>query len=385
MKVFILGVGATGSLLAKLLIRQGHHVACGDRDPSRARAFLGERSTLVIQQVNARNLRSIVKAAKGCHLLVNACPAVLNKTILRAALRLRAHYVDTASHLTQSPFRPEQHRFDRLFRKKNRLALIHAGAAPGLTNLLAMQAAAGLDTIERVQVRLFEETASDDPVSQWSADSSFDEAVSRPRVYRNGRFKLGRRFGERERFRFPAPIGQVGVLLAAQDEVVTIPHVLRVREMDAKIGGSDMERLRRWYRQGKLSRSRGLSAGRFPATPTPCAMTKLVRRGILRNARFAVAVLVSGRKHRRPVLIRWDAMFPSLFELRRRKLVCSPIAWGTAHLTALFMKHLPRDIAGVYVPEALPVSTRRTILHAARSSGVRLKRKMTRLKPSEEF
>ena len=46
-----------------------------------------------------------------------------------------------------------------------------------------------------------------------------------------------------------APIGQVGVLLAAQEEVVTIPHVLRVREMDAKIGGIDMERLRRWYRQ----------------------------------------------------------------------------------------------------------------------------------------
>lgn len=90
MRVFILGVGATGSLLAKLLIRQGHQVACGDRDPVRARAFLGEHSTLVIQRVNARNPRGIVKVAKGCHLLVNACPAPFNKTILRAALRLRS-------------------------------------------------------------------------------------------------------------------------------------------------------------------------------------------------------------------------------------------------------------------------------------------------------
>ena len=105
MRVFILGVGATGSLLAKLLIRQGHEVLCGDRDPVRARAFLGEHSTLVIQRVNARNPCSIVKAAKGCHLLVNACLAVFNKTILRAALLLRSHYIDTASHLTQSPFR----------------------------------------------------------------------------------------------------------------------------------------------------------------------------------------------------------------------------------------------------------------------------------------
>ena len=386
MRVFILGIGAMGSLLAKLLIRQGHQVLCGDRDLVRARAFLGEHTTLAIQRVNARILRNIVEAAKGCHLLVNACPAVLNKTILRAALRIRAHYVDTASQLTQSPFRPEQLRFDRLFREKGRLALIHAGAAPGLTNLLAVQAAAGLDTIERVQVRLFEETASDNPVSQWSALDSFEEAVSRPRIYRNGQFEFGKRFGGRELFRFPAPIGQVGVFLAAQDEVVTIPRVLRVREMDAKIGGIDMERLRRWYRQGKLNRSRGLVATRFPATPPPRAMSKLVRRGILRNERFAAAVLVYGRRRAGHFVIRWDALFPSLFELRERGLTCSPVAWSAAHLTALFVKHMPTELAGVYVPEALPVATRRNILRAVRSSGILLTRKVTHLKsPNETY
>jgi hypothetical protein len=384
MRVFILGVGATGSLLAKLLTRQGHQVACGDRDPARARAFLGERSPLVIQQVNARNLTSIAKAAKGCQLLINACPAVLNKIIMRAALRLRTHYIDTASHLRTSPFRPEQLRFDRQFRKKRRLALIHAGVAPGLTNLLAIQAATGLDRLDKVEVRIFEDTASEDPVSQWSAESSFDEATSRPRIYRDGRFRFAPRFGERELFRFPPPIGRVGVVLAAQDEVVTLPSVLRLLDMDAKIGGTDMERLRRWYRQGKLSRSRGLVAARFPATPTPRTMTRLVRRGILRNARFAVSVLVYGHKRGRPVLVRRDAMFPSLFALRRRRLLCSPIAWGTAHLTALFVKHMPRDLAGVYVPEALPAAIRRNILRAARSSGIRLTRKVMRIQASDE-
>ena len=384
MRVFILGVGAMGSLLCKLLLLQGHHVMCGDRDLLRARAFLGEHSTLLIQRVNARNLRSIVTAAKGCHLLVNACPAVFNKTILRAALRLRSHYIDTASHLAQSPFRPEQYRFHPLFQQNNRLALIHAGVAPGLTNLLAMRAAAELDSTEKVQVRLFEDTASENPVSQWSADDSFDEAVSRPRIYRNGRFEFGERFGERELFRFPAPIGQVAVLLAAQDEVVTIPHLLRLREMDAKIGGTDMERLRRWFRQGKLNRARGLVAARFPATPTPRTMSKLVRRGILRNERFAASVLVYGRKRTHSFMIRWDALFPSLFELRQRGLTSSPVAWSAAHLTALFVKHMPSQLAGVYVPEALPTTTRRNILTAARASGIRLTRTVTRLRPSDE-
>lgn len=339
---------------------------------------------MIIKQANARNLRSVVQAAKGCHLLINACPAVLNTVIMRAALCLGAHYVDTASHLRANPFRPEQLYFDRHFREKGRWALIHAGVAPGLTNLFVAQAAAGLDELDRAEIRIFEDTVSENPVSQWSAESSFDEAVSRPRVYREGRFSFGARFGERERFRFPPPIGPVGVVLAAQDEVTTLPRFLRFKSVDAKIGGTDMDRLRRWHRQGKLTRSRGLSSVQFPATATPRAMIKLVRKGILHNARFAVAALVYGSRRSYPCRIRWDAQFPSLFELRRRKLGYSPIAWGTAHLVALFVRNMPRTYVGVHAPETLPVITRRKILHAVRSIGIRVKRTVTCFTSSDE-
>ncbi|MSQ77589.1 MAG: hypothetical protein EXR97_03925 [Nitrospiraceae bacterium] len=40
MRIFILGAGATGSLLAQLLTRQGHQVWRGDKDPARARMKL---------------------------------------------------------------------------------------------------------------------------------------------------------------------------------------------------------------------------------------------------------------------------------------------------------------------------------------------------------
>jgi Trk K+ transport system NAD-binding subunit len=91
MRIFILGAGATGSLLAQLLERQGHLVWCGDRDPARARRFLGKKSAIPVTTVNARNLRAIVKAAKGCQLIVNASASVFNQIVIRAALRLRAH------------------------------------------------------------------------------------------------------------------------------------------------------------------------------------------------------------------------------------------------------------------------------------------------------
>lgn len=327
--------------------------------------------------MNARDLWSIVKAARGTQLLVNALPAVHNRIVLRATLRLRAHYLDTAAHLTKSPFRAEQLQFARRFMEKRRTAVITAGVAPGLTNLLAAAAADSLDAVETVRVRLYESTESEHPVSQWSAEVSFDEAVSRPRIYRDGRFLLGRRFGEREMFRFPAPIGPVPVMLAAQDEVVTLPHVILLRSMDAKIGGSDVDRLRRWYRQGKLRKSRGLVSSRFPRTPTPGTVDRLIRRGILHDAHFAAAVVVEGVKAGRRMTIRWDAAMPSLSLLYRQGELRSPIAWATARMASLFVKHFPRDLTGVHAPEALPQEVRRAILRDARARGFRLVKHVT--------
>ena len=154
------------------------------------------------------------------------------------------------------------------------------------------RASAMMDSVDAVYIRLYESTESDDPVSQWSAEVSFDEAISLPRIVRDGRFRYGKRFGEPEKFRFPPPIGETNVVLAAQDEVGTVPYFLKLKEMDVKIGGNEIDRLRRWYRQGKLSKSRGLVASRFPKTPSPRQVARMIRQGKLQNAQ------VCRRRHR---------------------------------------------------------------------------------------
>ena len=384
MRIFVLGAGSTGSMLAQLLARQGHTVWCGDRDPERARRFLGKKSEIEVRETNARNLWSIVRAARGCNLIVNASPAVYNEIILRAALRLRAHYLDLNSHLRRYPFKPEQFRFHNKFVAKNRVALICTGAAPGLTNLLAKRGSELLDKVESIQFRLYESTESKDPISTWSPDVAYEAAISRPRIYRSGRFKMAKRFGEPEKFRFPPPLGETTVYLAAQDEVCMVPYLIPMREADAKIGGNDFERLRRWYRQGRLNRSQGLVRKRFPKTPTPRQVAALIRRGVLENARFAAAVLVRGMKDEDALLVRWDASFPTLYQIRRRGLVSTPISYATAHLAALFIKHFPRESAGVIGPAALPIEARRAIMSEARSRDVRISLKITRLKKTED-
>src|SRR5256886_11944092 len=362
MRIFVLGAGATGSLLAQLLERQGHTVWCGDRDPVRARRFLGKKSSIPIAEVNARNLRGIVKTAKGCQLIINASASVFNEIVLRAALRLRAHYLDLSSHLTRNPFQSEQFRYVTRFEEKNRSAVINAGAAPGLTNLLVKRAADLCDEVLSVQIRLYESSESDDPISQWSPEVSFDEAVSHPRIYRDGKFKLAKRFSELEKFRFMDPVGPARVVLAAQDEVATLPRFIPMRELDAKIGGNEIDRLRRWHMQGNISNSRVFASRRLPETSSPRMIAKLIRQGVLQNARFAAAVLVRGiqrgPKEDVHVLIRSDVLFPSLYTIRRRGLFTTPVAFATAHAAAQFVKNFPREEAGGFVEEVLPIETK---------------------------
>jgi saccharopine dehydrogenase (NAD+, L-lysine-forming) len=384
MRIFVLGTGATGSYLAHLLTRQGHQVTCGDRDVDRARRFLGKKSTIPVVQVNARNLWGIVSAAKRSQLLVNASASVFNEIALRAALRNRSHYLDLSAHLMRNPFKAEQLRFDKRFQEKNRCAVITAGAAPGLTNLLVARAAALMDSVEAVQIRLYESTESDDPVSQWSAEVSFDEAISLPRVVRGGRFRYGKRFGEPEKFRFPPPIGEATVVLAAQDEVGTVPYFLKLKEMDVKIGGNEIDRLRRWYRQGKLSKSRGLVASRFPKTQSPRQVARMIRQGKLQNARFAAAVIARGTQQDRPMEVRFDAIFLSLYQIRQRGLALSPVSYATAQMASLFIKHFPRDSAGVFPPGAIPLDARQAIFKDLKSRGIRVTTKITKRKPSED-
>src|SRR5256712_5559703 len=388
MRIFVLGAGATGSLLAQLLERQGHTVWCGDRDPERARRFLGKKSTIAVTEVNARTLRGIVRAAKGCQLVVNASASVFNEIVLRAALRLRAHYVDLSSHLTRHPFKAEQFRYVKKFEEKNRVALINTGVAPGLTNLLVKRAAELLDEVQSVHIRLYESSESDDPISQWSPEVSFDEAVSHPRVYRDGTFQLGKRFSELEQFRFPDPIGTVRVVLAAQDEVATLPHFIRIRDLDVKIGGNEIDRLRRWHRLGKLTKSRGMLRRHFPQTSSPRMIAKLIRQGILQNARFAAAVLVrglkKGEKEGRRLLVRSDCTFPTLYQIRQQGRYNTPVAYATAHVAALFIKFFPRELAGVFAPEMLPAETRRAILAGIRNNSIRITHKTTVLRHNNE-
>ena len=117
-------------------------------------------------------------------------------------------------------------------------------------------------------------------------------------------------------------------------------------------------------------------------------IAKLIRQGILQNARFAAATLVKGmkrgKKEDQQLLMRSDCTFPTLYQIRQQGRYTTPVAFATAHIAALFIKYLPRDLAGVFAPEILPAETRRAILAGVRNHKIRVTHKTTVLRHDGE-
>jgi hypothetical protein len=126
----------------------------------------------------------------------------------------------------------------------------------------------------------------------------------------------------------------------------------------------------------------------FPQTSSPRMIAKLIRQGILQNARFAAAVLVRGlkrgKKEDQHLLIRSDCTFPTLYQIRQQGRYTTPVAYATAHIAALFIKYFPRKASGVFAPETLPAETRRAILAGIRSNSIRITHKAAVLKHRAE-
>jgi hypothetical protein len=91
-----------------------------------------------------------------------------------------------------------------------------------------------------------------------------------------------------------------------------------------------------------------------------------------------------GRKEDQPLLIRSDAAFPTLYQIRRQGKFTTPVAFATAHVAALFVKNLPVELEGVFAPEMLPPEVRRAILGGVRKHGVKITHRVRALRPTEE-
>lgn len=383
MNILIVGAGAVASVLTKYLIkdRSISKIICGSKDIKRARQFISREGKVKLISLDASRPAEIIKVARGANLIINASLPRFNENIMMAALKVGAHYQDLASQLADLKT-PEQLKFHNQFKKAKLVGLVNTGVAPGITNLLAREAVDKLDSVEEIRLRLLEEQKASELIFAWSVETTLDDLTAPPLVYQNGKFIFTKPFGDQETYQFLHPLGKRQMFSIYGDEVATLPRYLKVKNVNFKSSGTDIEFAKAIYRLGLFNKKPISFGGRSiipvkffsklaPKVPSPEEIRGMIKRGVVENAIFVAVVEVEGKQAGRKMLIKTSAIFPDLKSIPRSFFGATYISFPTGTAAYAFSKIIPKIRAyGVFPTEALKADLRKEVLVELESRGI---------------
>lgn len=375
MKILILGHGAIGSVLAKLLQKEDavESVISADICFKEEKKF-EKIHHMPINLENKAQFIGILEKHKP-NLVINAASPQFNSDILKECAKLGINYMDMAScwepdpnKNAVSPYKIEQFDFDKQFKEKNILGLIESGVSPGITNLFVRECADEFDELEDVRIRLVDYSGSEEFHVAWSKEALLDEIGSKPLIYKNGKFQIVEPFSGKEDYKFPSPYGKKKVSLICQDEIGTIPFFIKLKNLDIKDYDDQVDIHKFLYELGLTSKEK-IKFGDIDISPFEF-VNKVLPNISFNNedpkfseAQFAFAVEASGKIKGKKRTIRYFVLFPKQKDLNKLGYNANFISYPTALSAKIFAMAIPKIKAkGIIPPEALDKEVRKFIL-----------------------
>ncbi len=197
--------------------------------------------------LDVRDTARLVALLRGADAVVNAVQYGFNLAVMEAAFEARVPYLDFGGlfHMTR-----KQLALDEKFRAAKLLAIPGLGQVPGISNVLAMQAASDLDRVESIVIRdgWRDFTVGGPEIAfTWSPSTFLDEMVMPAVVFEDGAYREYPPMTGAEEFDFAAPVGKTRVYRTLHSEPATLPESLRekgLRHCEWKEGGPGIEVLR---------------------------------------------------------------------------------------------------------------------------------------------
>ncbi|MGR8919946.1 MAG: saccharopine dehydrogenase family protein [Gammaproteobacteria bacterium] len=244
MHIAVVGAGAMGADIVAELARREPALALTviDADGARARAVAAGSglATAVGDTCDARDTATLARLLGDAAVTVNAAQYDTNLDVMRACLAAGSHYLDLGGmfHVTR-----RQLELGADFERAGLTAVLGMGAAPGLSNLLAVAACEGMDRVETVDMS-FAAAAPDMPerdvfVPPYSIRTIMQEFCDPSFQYVDGELRELPALAGRRRIRFPHPIGEVDCVHTLHSEPATMPALLAergAREVSWRLG-----------------------------------------------------------------------------------------------------------------------------------------------------
>jgi lysine 6-dehydrogenase len=247
-KVLIVGAGVQGGPCASILARDQSvkEIVLGDVDGGLARKvkekIRSEKITAI--ELDAGKVEEVAKAAKGMDVIINLTLTAFNPSLMEAALKTGAHYVDTSfgepslldirarDNVLAQIIEKRPILFDAEYKKARLTALHGCGGSPGTTNVVARYICDQLERVEEIRVKLAGRFLQDskEVVKAWEPTWSPFRALwgyaVEPTIFENGQYKKYPIFTSPEEYRFPEPVGPVLLTQHQHQEPITLPHFI---------------------------------------------------------------------------------------------------------------------------------------------------------------
>lgn len=349
MKIIVLGAGLIGRAMAlDLASEKGFAVSAADREEARLKDLAGRGiKTVQADLSQAQNLREIISEQD---LVLNALPGWLGFQTLRTCLEAGKNVVDIA-FFPEDPFE-----LDALAREKGVTAVVDAGVAPGLSNLLA---AHGLNHLDRGQaLRIY--VGGLPSLRQWPFEY---KAVFSPldvieEYVRPARLKEGGRLVVRPALSDPEflELDELGTLEAFNtDGLRTLLKTLNLSDMKEKTLRYPGHREKMlMLREAGFFDSRPVEFGGQQVRPVDFTARILFSRLQLQPGEEDLTVLrvvVEGEKHGRPLCLIFE-----LFDRFDRSSGIHSMARTTGYTATMLARALARGLIrrkGIIAPEML--------------------------------
>ncbi|MGP8072459.1 MAG: saccharopine dehydrogenase family protein [Thermoplasmata archaeon] len=287
MKAVVLGGGGlTGRCSVRDLASSGmfDEVVAADLDRGLAEAAAkaaGARARA--ESLDVRDRRAVVSLLRGAAVCVNAVQYGFNLEVMEAALEARVPYLDFGGlfHMTR-----RQLALDERFRAAGLIAIPGLGQVPGISNVLAMEAAQGFDRVDSLVIRDgWRDLTVNGPevLFTWSPSTFLDEMVLPAVVFENGAYRDYPAMSGAEEYDFPAPVGRTRVYRTLHSEPATLPESLRskgIQHCEWKEGGPGIEILRTMAQLG-LGSDRAVEVKEHPVVPKEFILALLKRDKLL--------------------------------------------------------------------------------------------------------
>ncbi|MBX9696105.1 MAG: saccharopine dehydrogenase NADP-binding domain-containing protein [Cyanobacteria bacterium] len=241
MKFLVLGAGRLGYAVTYDLIRspKAEKVILADKDASRVEAVenMLSNSKIVPIELDVTDLEYVSDLMKSSDVTVSCVPAELNYELAKTALHSKSHFCDMGDLPAVAK---KEYMLDEVAKEQGITIIPELGLAPGLVSILATAAAASLDELYEIRIRVGSLPAEPDETLLNCGHVNCIETLLRTyseecSIIRDGEYIKVPPLSGLEEIEFPKPLGQLEAF-STSGGITTLPKTMygRLKHLDFK-------------------------------------------------------------------------------------------------------------------------------------------------------